>query len=591
MIKPKLSKDTIIKIIFLIIAIILVVLRINIVLGLPIYGYIDYIDDDQLQVHQAKSLVDGKWLGNYGYNTLLKGPVFPMFLAFICFFKIPYIFSITFVYTISCCLFIYSIKDVIKNKIALLIILAFMLFNPIMFSSSFQRVYRNSLTPTLAITLMSFFNIALVSRNQNNTTKYTIGLLLASIVFPFFYYVREDSIWLVPFILFYSFIMLSNIIGDFLKTKKFEKIQILKILLLVLPLLTLILFEQIIGNINLAHYGGKVVNQNNFESLKSVIHSINIVKNPDNNILVTNSRAKIKQLYTISPSLNNIKDNFEFSLNIITGEENGEISDGMFLWGFLSGVSMSHYSTYEEQTELFDSISAEINTSIKNNVLETQELIPIFQDSLKVKFNFKDLFLNVNQAMNVINDYNSIKLMDTFESKVNYSDFYETRIREFLEVTHDKILLEDGELNWRIFGELVTSAQTEYIESMEPKIQKLNDIRTFYNDTANTIKILGYSSYIIMTIILIVDLIRKKEKIILNNWLIASGIIGSVFTLASGVAYTSSVKIYLTNSFYLMSGYILNNVFCIICIITVLGYLYQIIKKLIIKRTQIKSKP
>ena len=351
----------------------------------------------------------------------------------------------------------------------------------------------------------------------------------------------------------------------------------------------LILFEQIVGNINFSHYGGKVVNQNNFESLNKVMHSINIVKNPDNNIEVTNSRAKIKQLYTISPSLNNIKDNFEFSLNILTREEDGEISDGMFGWAFLSGVSMSHYSTYKEQTELFDNISSEINIAIENNILETQELIPIFQDSLKVKFNFKDLFLNIMQAINVINDYSSIKLMNTYESKVNYSDFYETRIRDFLEITHDKILLKDDELNWRIFGELVTSAQTEYIESLEPKIQKLNDIRTFYNDTANIIKILGYSSYIIMIIILIVDLIRKQEKIILNNWLIASGIIGSVFTLAAGVAYTSSVKIYLTNSFYLMSGYILNNVFCIICIITVLEYLYKIIKNLIIKRTQIKS--
>lgn len=220
MIKQKFSKGTITQIIFLITVILLVVVRINIILGLPIYGYIDYVDDDQLQVHQAKSLLEGNWLGNYGYNTLLKGPVFPMFLAFICFFKIPYIFSITFVYTIACCLFIYSIKDVIKNKIALLIVLAFMLFNPIMFSSSFQRVYRNSLTPTLAITLISFFNIALVNRNQNNITKYTIGLILASIVFPFFYYVREDSIWLVPFILFYSFIILTNIISEFVKKKK-----------------------------------------------------------------------------------------------------------------------------------------------------------------------------------------------------------------------------------------------------------------------------------------------------------------------------------------------------------------------------------
>lgn len=572
------SKDVIKNIIFFIVIFILIAIRIYMILELPIYGYIDYIDDDQLQVHQAKSLVDGKWLGNYGYNTLLKGPVFPLFLAIISTFKVPYIFSITLVYAIACCFFIYSIKDVIKNKLALIIIFAFMLFNPIMFSSSFQRVYRNSLTPTLAIVLMSLFNIVLINRNENNVIKYVFGIVLASIVFPFFYYVREDSIWLVPFILFYSFIIIVSIINEILKNKKIKIVNVLKIVLLILPLVTLIIFEQIVGNINFSYYGGKVVNQNNFESLKNVIHSINIVKNVDGNTEVTNSREKIKYLYTISPSLNKIKDNFEFSMDIITGGKGNEIEDGMFLWGFLAGVSSSLYGTYEMQDELYKNISSEINVAIENGTVETQELVPIFQDTLKSKFKVNEFIIEFQDALNAVNDYGSFYLMDTYESKVNYSDFYESRIREFLEVTNDKILLEDNELNWKMFGELVSSNQMDYLEIMEPKIQNLNNVRNFYDNTSTVIRIVGYISYAIMTIILIIDLIKKREKVLLNNWIIASGIIGSIITLAAGVAYTKLTKISLNHSFYMMSGYILNNVFCIICIITLFNYLYKIFR-------------
>ena len=574
----KLPKETIKNILFFVVIFILIILRVNMILDFPIYGYIDFIDDDQLQVHQAKSLVDGNWLGNYGYNTLLKGPVFPLFLALICILKLPYIFSVTLAFIIACLFFIYSIKDIIKNKFALLIVFAFMIFNPIMFSADFQRVYRNSLTPALAIALISFFNIALISRNDNKIFKYVLGVTLASIIFPFFYYIREDSIWLVPFILFYTTIIGVSIICECLKNKKIKIINIVKASLLILPLITLIIFEQIIGNINLSYYGGKVVNQSSFESLNNAIYAINRVKNVDGNTEVTNSREKIKYLYTISPSLNKISENFEMSLDIIAGGKGNEIEDGMFLWGFLAGVSSSWYSTYEMQDELFKNISSEINTAIENGKIETQELIPVFKDTLNTKFSFGKFMIKFKESMKAINDFNSFELMDTYESKVNFSDFYETRMREFLEVTNNKILLKDNELNWKMFGELVSTNQKDYIEKMQPQIQTLSNIRDFYNITSSIIKILGYISYILMTIILIIELFKNKSKEILNNWIIASGIVGSVITLAAGVAYTNLVKIQLPHSFYLMSAYILNNVFSIICIITLVSYIVKIFK-------------
>ena len=481
----KISKDTIKNIIFFIVIFILIILRINMILDFPIYGYIDFIDDDQLQVHQAKSLTEGKWLGNYGYNTLLKGPVFPLFLALISIFKLPYIFSVTFAYIVACCFFVYSIKDIIKNRVSLLIVFAFMLFNPIMLSADFQRVYRNSLTPTLAIALMSFFNIALINRNENKIAKYVWGIVLASIVFPFFYYIREDSMWLVPFILFYSFVIMVTNICECLKNKKIKIKNTIRTALLILPFITLIIFEQIIGNINLSYYGGKVVNQSNFESLNSAIYAINRVKNIDGNTEVTNSREKIRYLYTISPSLNKISENFEMSLDIIAGGKDKEIEDGMFLWGFLAGVSSSWYSTYEMQDELFKNISSEINKVIENNDVETQELIPVFKDTLNTKFSFGKFFIKFKESMNAINDYNSLKLMDTYESKVNFSDFYESRMREFLEVTNNKILLKDNELNWKMFGELVSTNQKEYIDRMQSKIQTIKNIKDFYNICSN----------------------------------------------------------------------------------------------------------
>ena len=69
---------------------------------------------------ESFDMKEGRWLGPYGYNTLLKSPVFPMFLATICVLKLPYIFSVTICYIVASCMFVYSMKDVIKNKVVLI---------------------------------------------------------------------------------------------------------------------------------------------------------------------------------------------------------------------------------------------------------------------------------------------------------------------------------------------------------------------------------------------------------------------------------------------------------------------------------------
>ena len=89
-----------------------------------------------------------------------------------------------------------------KNKIVLLIIFALTLFNPIMYSIDFQRVYRNSLVPSLALMIISFLNLVLLNRNKDKLWKYVLGIVGASLVLPFFYYLREDSIWIIPIFIF-----------------------------------------------------------------------------------------------------------------------------------------------------------------------------------------------------------------------------------------------------------------------------------------------------------------------------------------------------------------------------------------------------
>ena len=114
---------------------------------------------------------------------------------------------------------------------------------------------------------------------------------------------------------------------------------------------------------------------------------------------------------------------------------------------------------------------------------------------------------------------------------------------------------------------------------MQPKVDSLKYIRDVYYNIANIIIPAGYISYVILTIAVIVKAWKKNVKDILNNWIIASGLIGATFTLCVGIGYTSAIKVPLTIAFYLMSGYILNISFCIISIISVISIFVSLAKR------------
>lgn len=545
---------------------VLLFIRHYLILELPIFAYVDYINDDELMVEQAYNIKHGNWLGVYGYNTLLKSPVFPCYLALLSMLGLPYILTTTLIYAIATCLFIYSIKDIIKNKGAIALLFAVILFNPIMFSIDFQRVYRNSLAPSLALFLMSFLNIAFINRNNPKIRWYVFGITCASLVFPFFYYIREDSIWIVPFVVFYLVIILANIVLKCIKEHAIKKVDVIKVMLVFLPVITLVLFNFIVGNINYKHYGEHAVNMSDIDSLQEVLHTIAIVKTDDPKSNATNSRQKMRKLYEVSPTLNSMSETCETLQDIISGRENGDVGDAMYMWVFLETISASGYNTFEKQDEIFRSITKEIKEAIASGKIETQEMTPFFADAAYFKYTNEGMIKNLFKAIQKINEYDSFGIMDTYGSLYS-SDVFENRIRMFLEITNDKMLLNNEPRSWNMFGELIKESQTEYIEKMQPKIDVLRTIAKGYDAVCDYVIIIGYASYMIITIVFVIRLIKHKDSELFNSWVVLSGIIGSIVTLCFGVAYTSLTKGNVTISFYLMSGYILNMAFAVMSIV------------------------
>lgn len=156
------------------------------------------IHDDILMLDYAENLSSGNWLGTHDNKTLLKRISYPIFMAICNKLNIPYTFALGVLWTGACIVFIIAISKIISSKKVLLFSYIFILFNPVMYSFKWsQSMYRNAIIP--AAVLLTIATLVGVYTRRNDSKKLIIWSIASAISFAFFYNIREDSIWLVPF--------------------------------------------------------------------------------------------------------------------------------------------------------------------------------------------------------------------------------------------------------------------------------------------------------------------------------------------------------------------------------------------------------
>mgnify|MGYP001625155961 CR=1 FL=1 len=342
---------------------------------IPIFGITNGVHDDLMMVNMGYSLLHGDWLGTYSQYTLVKGMFFPFFLAVSNFVGISYINSANLFYTFSCIFFIYSIKpfwNEKKDKKVLFLIYLVLLFNPVSYAQwTLQRLYRNGMTLSQVLIIFGVYFNAYLRIKENKIG--IINLILGGIILASFVNTREDAIWLYPFVLIITIVLI-------IKRIKIKKLS-LSAFSYVIPILILILTNIGISLINYNYYGIFTTNELNAKPFKSIMQSI--YKIDDENITdkVAAPRSKINRLYEMSPTINSIKDELEISLDkwskMDMNPNDNEVENGWFFWSLRDAVSMAGY--YQNATmaaDFYTKASSEIEEYIKNNNVETIAVMP-----------------------------------------------------------------------------------------------------------------------------------------------------------------------------------------------------------------------
>ncbi|MEH2957927.1 hypothetical protein [Candidatus Merdisoma sp. JLR.KK006] len=384
------------------------------VYNLPIMAVPKGIHDDWIMVHLAETLRNGQWLGEYNDLTLTKGMFFPLYLAVCNFLHLSYLNVTALCYTVSCMLFVYGLRPLLKKAWAMGLLYLALLWNPISYSvQAFQRVYRNSISYIQVLLIFGGF-LAMYLRRKEPLKRQIIWMLAAVFGTVSFFYTREDAIWVVPFLLVFLAVYLGSIFGLWRKSK--EKGYIGKGILVLVPFLCLWLAGQLIAAQNEKYYGIHTTNELQDSGFAEMYKSMMAVKPNEDIPGVTLTREKIARMCDACPTLKELEPYFQSSREYWAGPEGDadtwEVRDGWVFWIVRTALAQAGY--YENGAMANDiclKIRDELEWAMDQGILERQATMPSTYMSPWRKGYLGDLFGALGKAVAYTATYDEMETL------------------------------------------------------------------------------------------------------------------------------------------------------------------------------------
>ncbi len=312
---------------------------------LPQWGTSGLPHDDSLFVEWGVSLVKGEWLGAYGNRTLIKRPVYALFAALCHGIGLPVLWGLGLFHVLSVCVFMTAFRKVFRGRAVKGILYVYLLFLPVMYGGSYvQGTSRMGVIPPLV--MMATACLSAVYLRRSRSLWELIPWEIAAGVFAVaFWNVREDSVWLLPFI---AGAVVFTVLAFVLENKVRSRRSWIKAVSFVFPLLCIPLGNGVLRAVNHYHYGVFTTSELDDSAFGNLINTIYSVEQDEEIEYVQVNHSTVEKLYEASPSLASIKPQIEAVYESSwqtwgTGKDDGEIEGGYFLWALRDALDRAGY--------------------------------------------------------------------------------------------------------------------------------------------------------------------------------------------------------------------------------------------------------
>ena len=350
---------------FFLLLIIITVFRIGLTLRIPSAFWAAESFDDRLLFDYAENISAGNWLGDYNNLTLVKGISFPVFLAVCNFFCIPMTYGWILMYIIACLIFVKAFSPLIRNRYISGILYILMLYLPGGFDTLVsQRAYRNSIVPSMVLLVLSCL-CGLYLRKERDIIKLLPWAIGGGLGLAFFWHIREDSIWILPFVI--VIIGIAVIFTMFRMRIDIRK-KIKRVCCYLIPLVCLGISIIVISLLNNYYYGILTTNDRTGTEFGTFMSTLYQIENPEKNQTVWVPKSTIEQVYVASSTFASIKESVDSSLN--AWGEGEEIGGDIIAWAIRDGVqSAGYYDSAQEANDFFGVVNQELNNALEQGII------------------------------------------------------------------------------------------------------------------------------------------------------------------------------------------------------------------------------
>ena len=338
---------------------------------IPVSYWTEQVYDDQLMYQLAVNLADFQWLGKYSYVTLVKSISYPLFVAACHWIRIPYSIAIGILCIGSAVAFVKAIERLVPSFIWRAAFYLLILYSPIGFKSLVtQRTYQMALVP-YAVILVFACMIALFLRRDEvkSLQRWGIG---GALCLPFFYYIRDDSIWIMPFVLTVTVVTLGCL---WQKSRRITRETVKKAVWVMLPILSLGVVTLGICTVNYVHYKEFATSErtgSEFAGVMDRLYRIEDDASPD----VWCSNDAIAKAIDASPALESIEEEIlEQERNWSRGT-NKDMKGDMPMWVMRSALNDAGYFKSSSKMRKFcGRVVEELDEAFEDGTLKEDGLL------------------------------------------------------------------------------------------------------------------------------------------------------------------------------------------------------------------------
>jgi hypothetical protein len=346
----------------LILCLLSVGLKFWLVAAQPVVAHANASFDDRLFLALAEQTLKGNWLGPYSQFTLMKGPMYSLFIAGAYLARVPLPVAQHFLYLCGCAFLVVALRPCFSASWQAPILFTVLWWQPMSYVE-LDVLRQNIYTP---LTLLVFAGlVALETRRTAGLTARLLWGALLGFSAAAFYLTREEGVWVLPGAALLIGASVWNCWREPRSRRGFFGQAVMAIICAAVVVLA-------ISTLNFRYYGWFGTVELRAREFLSAYGALQRPVASEEIPYVPVTREMRMRLYDVSPSFRELRPCLEGPVGLewanysdyLTGRpaEELQIGGGSFMWALRDCVIASgHGGSAEEALQFYRSMAKEIN--------------------------------------------------------------------------------------------------------------------------------------------------------------------------------------------------------------------------------------